>query len=137
EARLQSGHSLLGCFQRFAAPEVTEACAAAGLDFVVIDLEHAPTTEERAADLIRAAEAAGIAALVRVATPEPATIGRLLDAGAAGLHIPQIRSASEAEAAVRATRFAPKGSRGLATARQAGYGARMPLADFVRASEDW
>jgi 4-hydroxy-2-oxoheptanedioate aldolase len=137
KARLRSGEMLLGCFQRVAAPEVVEICAAAGLDFVVIDLEHAPIAEDRAADLIRAAEAAGIAALVRVPSLDPSAIGRILDAGAAGLHVPQIRTAAEAEAAVSATRFAPAGSRGLATARQAAYGARMSLADYVRASEEW
>jgi 4-hydroxy-2-oxoheptanedioate aldolase len=135
--RLRGGETLLGCFQRIAAPEVTEVCAAAGFDFVVIDLEHTPMTEERAAGLIRAGEAAGIPALVRVGSHDPAAIGRLLDAGPAGLHVPQVRSASEAEAAVRATRYPPRGSRGLAAPRQAGYGGRMSLADYVRASEEW
>ncbi len=135
--RLRGGETLLGCFQRIPAPEVTELCAAAGFDFVVIDLEHTPVAEERAAGLIRAAEAAGIPALVRVGSHDPATIGRLLDAGPAGLHVPQVRSAAQAEAAVRATRYPPKGSRGLATPRQAGYGARMSLAEYVRASEEW
>jgi 4-hydroxy-2-oxoheptanedioate aldolase len=135
--RLRSGEILLGCFQRIMAPEVTEVCAAADFDFVVIDLEHTPVTEERAAGLIRAAEAAGIPALVRVASHEPTTIGRLLDAGPAGLHVPQVGSAREAEAAVRATRYAPDGTRGLAVPRQSGYGARMSLAEYVAASADW
>src|SRR5437588_2895723 len=135
--RLRGGETLLGCFQRIPAPEITELAAAAGFDFVVIDLEHTPASEERAAGLIRTAEAAGIPALVRVADHDPAAIGRLLDAGAAGLHLPQVASAAEAEAAVRATRYPPRGSRGLAAPRQAGYGARMSLAEFVRASEEW
>ncbi len=94
--RLRGGETLLGCFQRIPAPEITELAAAAGFDFVVIDLEHTPASEERAAGLIRTAEAA-----------------------------------------VRATRYPPKGSRGLAAPRQAGYGARMSLAEFVKASEEW
>jgi 4-hydroxy-2-oxoheptanedioate aldolase len=135
--RLQDGETLVGCFQRIAAPDVTELCAAAGFDFVVVDLEHALTSEARAADLVRAAEAAGILALVRVPNHDPAPIGRLLEAGAAGIHVPQVCSAGEAEEAVRATRHAPKGTRGLSTARQAGYGAHMSLAEYVAASGRW
>ena len=135
--RLQHGETLLGCFQRIPAPEVTEVCAAAGFDFVVVDLEHTLMTEEHAAGVVRAAEAAGIPALVRVPSHDPATIGRLLEAGPSGLHVPQVRSAAEAEAAVRATRYSPEGSRGLSTPRQSGYGGRMSLAEYVRASADW
>jgi 4-hydroxy-2-oxoheptanedioate aldolase len=135
--RLQDGETLVGCFQRIAAPDVTELCAAAGFDFVVVDLEHALISEERVADLVRAAEAAGILALVRVPRLDPAAIGRLLDAGAAGIHVPLVCSAGEAEEAVRATRFAPNGTRGLAPARQSGYGARMSLTEYVAASEAW
>jgi 4-hydroxy-2-oxoheptanedioate aldolase len=135
--RLQDGETLVGCFQRIAAPDVTELCAAAGFDFVVVDLEHALISESRVADLVRAAEASGILALVRVPSHEPAPIGRLLEVGAAGIHVPQVGSAGEAEAAVHATLFAPNGMRGLATARQAGYGARMSLAEYVAASETW
>lgn len=135
--RLRDGETLVGCFQRIAAPDVTELCAAAGFDFVVVDLEHALISEVRVADLVRAAEAAGILALVRVPNHDPAPIGRLLEAGAAGIHVPQVSSAAEAETAVRATRHSPEGMRGLATARQAGYGARMSLAEYVAASAEW
>ncbi len=135
--RLQDGEALLGCFVRIPAPEVTEICAAAGFDFVVIDLEHGLMTGERAADLVRAAESAGIPALVRVPSHDPPTIARLLETGPAGLHVPQIRSAAEAEAAVRSSRYPPDGIRGLSTARRAGYGGRMSLAEYVRASLEW
>ncbi len=135
--RLQDGEALLGCFQRIPAPEVTELCAAAGFDFVVADLEHGLMTEQRAADLVRAAEAAGIPALIRVPSHDPPTIGRLLETGPAGLHVPQVRSAVEAEAVVRATRYPPDGQRGLSTPRQAGYGGRMSLAEYVGASLEW
>jgi len=134
--RLRRGEVVLGCFQRIPAPEVTEVCAYAGFDFVVVDTEHTLVSEERVADLVRAAEAAGIAPLVRASSHDPAGIARLLEAGPVGLHVPQVSSAAEAAAAVRATRFQPRGSRGLATPRRAGYGARMTLEEYVRTSEE-
>jgi 4-hydroxy-2-oxoheptanedioate aldolase len=135
--RLQQGEVLLGCFQRIAAPEVTEVCAAAGFDFVVLDLEHALVSESRVADLLRAAEAAGAPALVRLPGHDAPAVGRLLEAGAAGIQAPQVRSVAEAAAVVRATRYPPAGRRGLSTSRQAGYGASMSLADYVEASREW
>lgn len=134
--RLRRGETVLGCFQRVPAPQVTEVCAAAGFDFVVVDTEHTPVSTERVADLVRAAEAAGIPALVRVGSHDPAAIAPLLEAGPAGLHVPQVPSAAAAAAVVRATRYPPHGSRGLASPRQAGYGTRMSLAEYVRASEE-
>jgi 2-keto-3-deoxy-L-rhamnonate aldolase RhmA len=44
-----------------------------------------------------------------------------------GIMVPQVRSAAEAEAAVRAARHAPLGTRGLAPGRMAGYGSRASL----------
>jgi 2-keto-3-deoxy-L-rhamnonate aldolase RhmA len=134
--RLSSGGTVFGCFQRMTAPEVTEACAYAGFDFVVVDMEHAHVGEDRVVDLVRAAEAAGIEALVRVARNDAGTIGRLLDAGPAGVHVPRVGSAVEAAAAVAASSYPPEGSRGLATSRQAGYGARRSLAEQVAANAD-
>jgi 4-hydroxy-2-oxoheptanedioate aldolase len=50
--------------------------------------------------------------LVRVRSSDPTAIAAALDAGAAGVIVPQIGSAAEAEKAVRAARFAPEGNRG-------------------------
>jgi 2-keto-3-deoxy-L-rhamnonate aldolase RhmA len=135
--RLADGQVVLGSFQRIASPDVTELCAAAGFDFVVIDLEHSPISESRVADLVRTADAAGIVAVVRVASVDPAQVGRLLEMGAAGIQVSQVRSAGQAEDAARATRHAPEGMRGLSTSRQSGHGAGMSLAEYVAASREW
>jgi 4-hydroxy-2-oxoheptanedioate aldolase len=54
-------------------------------------------------------------------------IGRHLDTGIQGIQIPMINSAAEAEAAVRAAKYAPLGARGLAGARAANYGQLQPF----------
>jgi 4-hydroxy-2-oxoheptanedioate aldolase len=134
--RLLRGETALGCFQRIPAAEVTEVCAAAGFDFVVIDMEHTHVGEDRVADLVRAGEAAGIEPLVRVPGHDPATIGRVLDAGAPGLHVPRVGSTAEAAATVAATRYPPEGLRGLATSRRTGYGGRGSLAEQVANADE-
>ncbi len=66
-----------------------------------------------------------MAVLIRVAENRPALIQQALDAGAAGVLVPQVNSYDAAVAAVRAARFAPEGNRGVnAFVRAAGYSTR-------------
>jgi 2-dehydro-3-deoxyglucarate aldolase/4-hydroxy-2-oxoheptanedioate aldolase len=133
--RARTAGPLVGCFQRIPAATVTEVLAAAGLSFVIIDMEHTPVSLDRVAELVLASEAAGIDAVVRVPSADPVTIARTLETGCMGIQVPLVRSAAEAELAVRSTRFQPRGTRGLAAPRQTGYGAHQSLADWVAASE--
>lgn len=122
---------LAGCFQRMPTPESTEAAAFAGLDFVVIDTEHGLVGDERIGALIHAAEAAGITPLVRLARADMSRIGRLLDAGVAGIMAAHVRSAAEAEEIVATARYAPAGHRSAAGSRVTGYGRTASLADHL------
>ena len=91
---------------------MVELIALAGFDGVILDIEHGAHQSEALGPLILAARARGVYPLVRVRSSEPTGIAAALDAGAAGIIVPQIGSAAEAERAVRAARFAPDGNRG-------------------------
>jgi 4-hydroxy-2-oxoheptanedioate aldolase len=82
-------------------------------------------------NLVRAADVRGMTPLVRVPTNQPATILRLMDTGAMGLHVPWVNSAVEAEAAVRSVKYHPRGQRGLAGVRAANYGQAGTLAEYT------
>jgi 4-hydroxy-2-oxoheptanedioate aldolase len=69
-----------------------------------------------------------------VTANEPSTILRFLDAGAHGMHVPWVDSGAAAEAAVQAAKYEPRGSRGLAATRSAGFGIQAPIGDYVRQS---
>ncbi len=129
--RLREREHLIGCFQNISAPEATEAAAAAGVDFVVVDTEHGPVGDQQIATLVRVAEAAGIALLVRLAQGDRPRVGRLLDAGAAGIMIAHVRSADEAAHIVAATRYPPEGERSAAGSRVTAWGRKMNLAEFA------
>ena len=119
--RLRSPGTLAGmqCFT--ASPVMVEAMAAGGLDFVVIDMEHCPAGLETVAHCARAADAAGIAPLVRVPDLDRPLIGRVLDLGVQGIVLPHA-SLARCEAAVRAARYAPAGERGACpVVRAAGW----------------
>ncbi len=102
--------------------EIVELAALAGFDVVILDMEHGAFAIDSLSELILAAKARGIHALVRVAENRAQSIGSVLDAGADGVLVPQIASRQEAETVVAAARFAPDGQRGAnAWVRAADY----------------
>lgn len=133
--RLKSGTPLTATFSIIPAIEVVELIGLAGFDAIIIDLEHGAHGSEALGPLILAAQAKGIYPLVRVRSSEPTEIAAALDAGAAGVIVPQIGSLPEAERAVKAARFAPEGNRGANPfVRAAGYSGRLEW--FAEANRD-
>ena len=61
-----SDRKVIGYFLSSNCAEIIEVSAAAGFDFVIIDNEHACWGIAPNIDLVRAADAAGIATLIRV-----------------------------------------------------------------------
>jgi len=115
------GDSLTGIIDFIGAPMAVEILARAGIDFVIIDMEHCPMDLGPLAQLIRAADAAGIAPLVRVPEVDTALIKRVLNLDAAGIVIPH-GTRESCEALARAARYAPEGERGACPiVRATGY----------------
>jgi 4-hydroxy-2-oxoheptanedioate aldolase len=134
--RLVAEEPLLGTWVNGRDPAVVETLGAVGFDLVAVDLEHGEIGLHHLPDMLRAAAASGAASLVRVSRLEPSEIGRALDAGPDGVIVPNVTSAAEAEAAVRAVHYPPRGLRGAApTGRGARYGV-TPFADYRRRVED-
>jgi 4-hydroxy-2-oxoheptanedioate aldolase len=117
---LRSGESVLGTFAIVDAPIMMDAAAVGGMDFVILDTEHGPLEIKDLDGLIPAARAAGICPVVRVGRNDEWMIGRALDIGAAGVQVPQVNCRADAEAVVRAAKYAPLGERGVSTYTRAG-----------------
>lgn len=118
-ARLAAGEATLDTFLGAASPMAAEACAAAGPDWVLVDLEHGSGGEEQVRATVPAAGAYGVPTLVRVETGARIRIGRVLDLGAAGVMLPRMDTAAEVAEAVRHLRYPPTGDRGVATYNRA------------------
>lgn len=116
---VRGGRSSLGTFIGMATPVSAEVCAAAGFDWVLLDLEHGAGGEEQVRDVVPAAGSYGVPTLVRVEAAERIRIGRALDSGAAGIMLPRLNSAAEVEAALTHLRYPPAGDRGVATYNRA------------------
>jgi 2-keto-3-deoxy-L-rhamnonate aldolase RhmA len=129
--KLAAGQTVLGIFLGFDSPDLVEISGYAGFDFVMLDAEHGTIDPHHAANMVRAAECAGITPLARVTQNTTPTILRFLDVGVQGVMIPWCQSADEARAAVQATKYHPEGRRGMAGARAARYGVGMKLTDYI------
>ena len=102
-------------------PHVVEVLALSPLDLIVLDAEHAPFDRAALDACVLAARAGNKPVLVRPASADAAQLLQALDAGADGVIVPHVRTASEAAAVVAACHYGP-GGRGFAgSTRAAGY----------------
>ncbi len=131
KAKLKAGGTVFGCFVRYADANLVEVLSYQGWDFLVFDGEHGTIEPRDCENMVRAAELHEVTPIVRVTTNLPPIILRFMDSGAHGLHVPWVNSAAEAEAAVRAVKYHPRGVRGLAGVRAADYAQRAPLGEYV------
>ena len=130
--RLAEGKTVFGCFIPQESATSVEILALAGFDFVLLDAEHGPISPGSAYPMILAAEAHGIPAFARIGQNDKQVILKFLDLGIAGVMVPQVNDAVQAEQAVAATKFAPRGTRGLAGGRAFEYGLKRSAPDMVR-----
>jgi 2-dehydro-3-deoxyglucarate aldolase/4-hydroxy-2-oxoheptanedioate aldolase len=130
-ARLRAGETLLGAIIALPCPEVAELFSRAGFDWLFIDTEHAPLDPLAAQSLLQAARCP---CLVRVAAGEEALIKKALDIGAAGVVVPQVSTAADAERIVRYCKYPPRGSRGVGIVRAQGYG--LDFQEYVAGAND-
>lgn len=91
--------------------------ARAGYDYVGFDAQHGYLDDADIAGILRYIEQVPICTVVRLPSPDPAPIGRVLDAGADAVVIAMIESAEQAAAAVAATRYPPSGVRSFGPLR--------------------
>jgi len=122
KSKLQSKTLTIGSWLSLGSTAVCEMMAKSGFDWLVVDLEHAPTNPETMLGMIRVIELSGCTPLVRVGANDPLLIKHALDAGAHGVIIPQVKTAEEARRAVSASYYPPRGDRGVGLFRAQGYG---------------
>lgn len=125
---LMRGGSLFRCiFNGIPSPALVEMCAFAGFDAVLIDNEHGSSSFESTENMLRAARASQVPALVRCLEQD---IARTLDLGPSGVQIPMVSTAEHARALVQRVKYPlPPGAAGISgqrgsafSTRAAGYG---------------
>jgi len=130
---VESGGVALGARARTNSVVFVDVYGEMDLDFMFIDTEHtgdSPLDSPSLQQFARAADAAGIEILVRLASGDPVTVRKVLDAGIRNLLIPRVETAGDVREAVKAARFEYDGAPG-----ERGVGGSYPNtwgADFDR-----
>ena len=126
-SRLELGKSIrdrrptLGTWMQIPHPMVAEVMAQTGFDFVLLDGEHAPVPPDLLHALLPAIERHGTPVIYRVRSNNSDLIKAALDSGVTGVIVPMVNSAKEAEEAVAAAKYPPRGRRGFAPWRASNY----------------
>jgi 4-hydroxy-2-oxoheptanedioate aldolase len=113
----------IGLWCSLSSPLASEAVSLSGFDWLVIDMEHAPSDLPQVLAQLHAVSRGTASAVVRPPWNDFVVIKRLLDAGVTSLVIPYVQNREEAERAVAAIRYPPHGIRGVAAgARSSAFG---------------
>lgn len=113
---LQQGRVQIGLWVGLADAYAIEAMAGAGFDWLLIDGEHAPNDLRTVLGQLQAVAAYPTHAVVRPVIGDSPLIKQLLDVGAQSLLIPVVETAEQAASLVAATRYPPRGIRGVGAA---------------------
>jgi 4-hydroxy-2-oxoheptanedioate aldolase len=116
----------IGLWSSLAGSVSTEIIAHSGFDWIVIDMEHAPNDLPQVVAQLQAMATGTATPVVRPPWNDFVTIKRVLDGGAKTLVIPYVQNRAEAEAAVAAIRYPPRGIRGVAAGARGSNFGRVP-----------
>ena len=132
--KLERGERTIGTFFESGSTAVIESLGLTGLDYAVIDTEHGPFEAESVGEYVCAAERRGLTPLARVKDISRPAILKLLDVGAKGLIIPQVKTVEDVKEVVRYGKYSPIGERGVAGQRANAFGFDMggSLEDMFR-----
>lgn len=117
EARAaRGGRPAAGMFLSSGDCTAAEICAGAGMDYLLIDGEHAPLSLETVLAQLRTIAGYRVPVMTRVPALDVVLVKQFLDLGAQTLLVPMVDDAEQAAEAVRAVRYPPQGVRGVGSA---------------------
>ena len=144
KAKLARGMASLGTWSASGDPSVVETLLhTTDLDWVTLDFEHNPIDVSTAVHCLRAGNGSGKPMLARIPSNDPIWVKRVLDIGFTGIVVPDVKDEDEAEQAVAAAKYRPRGRRGIGSTRgQLVYGGDYyekanDLTMVVCMIEDW
>jgi 4-hydroxy-2-oxoheptanedioate aldolase len=134
KAALRDGQRQIGLWSGLCSNIASEIIAGAGFDWIVIDTEHAPNEVPGLLSQLQAMSRGTAEPVVRCAWNDAVLIKRILDVGTRSLLVPFVQNAEEARRAVAATRYPPRGIRGVSVAPRANLYGRV--ADYHRVAHE-
>ncbi len=130
------GEVVLGTWVTINSPEIAEAISTLPLDWVVIDMEHAPLDIYDVELILMGLKGSNVTGIVRVPWNDPVYIKRVLDIGAHGILVPWVSTYEEALAVERSVLYPPHGIRGVGPRRATMYGSIPSIEYYKKYLED-
>ena len=118
KAKLNQNMPSLGTWSASGDPTVVETLLhTTDFDWVTLDFEHNPIDVSTAVNCLRAGNGSGKPMFARIPSNDPIWVKRVLDIGFTGIVVPDVKDEDEAERAVQAAKYRPRGLRGIGSTR--------------------
>lgn len=112
--RLKKGEVCFGTMLRILkSPQAISMCASEGWDYIILDTEHNDYDYETLANFSLVAKYIEMALFVRVPDKFYHQMAQMLDIGAEGLVLPQVKNTEEVDRIIKSTKYSPLGKRGV------------------------
>lgn len=118
KAAILDGKTQIGLWNSLCSNIAADVVSSAGFDWALLDMEHSPNDERTVLGQMQAIQQGDTVPIIRPPWNDFVMVKRLLDIGASGFLFPMIQNADEAAAAVAATRYPPRGIRGVSMAQR-------------------
>ena len=125
--KLKAGEKTFGAWLHLCSGMSAEIMGGAGFDWILVDMEHGHGDLQTLVSQLQGMNGSKSIPLVRSPWNDVVMVKRILDIGAYGIMIPWVNTKEEAEHAVQACKYPPRGVRGLAkNTRATAYGRSFP-----------
>jgi 4-hydroxy-2-oxoheptanedioate aldolase len=133
KAKLAQAVPQIGIWTNLCSPLVAELLAGAGFDWILVDSEHVPNDLPSIVAQLQAIAAYPTESVVRIPVADAVVIKRHLDAGVRSLLVPFVQDTGMAKQVVAATRYPPRGIRGVSVAHRGNHFGRVT--DYLQTAE--
>ena len=133
---MKEGRPSIGTWLSLGNVTAARFLARAGFDWLNVDMEHSMVGIENTSAIFAAVADAGCTALARVPSNRHDHIKRMLDNGAHGVVVPMVNSRAEAEAAVAACLYPPRGNRSVGGSQHALNFDTTPVDYYAKANDE-
>tara|TARA_A100001011_G_C14056447_1_gene734207 strand:+ start:27 stop:797 length:771 start_codon:yes stop_codon:yes gene_type:complete len=120
--KLSKGLSSCGSWQQIPNNTISEILASEGYEWISVDLEHGSIDVSQLPNLFCALEAHNVLPFARLSKADSNEAHRVLEAGAAGIIFPMIRSGNQINELIKNSIWPPNGNRGVGFSRASLHG---------------
>jgi len=114
------------------SPQAVALCASQGWDYVIMDTEHNDYDYQTIGSFSLAAKYEDMNLYVRVPDKLYYQMAQMLDIGAEGLVLPQVKTAKEAQHIISSTKYAPIGNRGVSVSNTVTLFRDYDLVEYIK-----